>query len=383
MYIPWSFCKSGGSTCTAITVGALWLTCLLIFPIQGFCMHEAAVQFLRKEVVIPSGNCSVIAFSADSKLVATSGLTRRVDIWDAASGARVRQLDWKDQIFCGTGTSSAESLAFSPNGKWLAGVTSIHHVTIWDLVQGTVHYSFPLYPQRSPILDSNSHSLTFSPDSKYLAIPAQDPFHDGEPAEIRVYDLENGKLLFARSSCDGGASQVAFGNNGKTVLLATSVAPKLGNNDGRFKLDINEWRFPEGSEVLTSRRTFWDFHNNSDCAFSNDGSQFVMTQVKDTEKFIAYIVCQTLNKATHRFAIGDDDIDGVSISPSGKEVATAAKAMVKVWDSQTGKLTGVLDADRGTVGCWNPLFSPDGKWLASFHYNGHEDVLILSRLGNK
>ena len=65
-----------------------------------------------------------LAFSPDGKRLA-GGKAQKLAIWDAATGKQLHFLAWHTGII--------ESLAFSPDGKTLATGSTDHHIKLWDL----------------------------------------------------------------------------------------------------------------------------------------------------------------------------------------------------------------------------------------------------------
>ena len=69
-----------------------------------------------------------VAFSADGRILASTGTDRDVKIWDAETGQQLRALsrqsDW------------AQALAFSPDGRQLAVGRYDGSVSIYDMVSG-------------------------------------------------------------------------------------------------------------------------------------------------------------------------------------------------------------------------------------------------------
>jgi WD40 repeat protein len=98
----------------------------------------------------------VLAFSPDSKLLASSQDGGDVRLWDVGSGKSLSVLH--------EGGNSYGSLAFSPDGKLLAGGSDCRWVSLWDVANrtqiGTVKAPFR-FPMSRP-------AVAFQPDGKTL-----------------------------------------------------------------------------------------------------------------------------------------------------------------------------------------------------------------------
>src|SRR6266404_4152494 len=85
----------------------------------------------KPDLVVQTGHSdliSSIAFTSDSKLVASGSGDNTIKIWDVATGAQIRTL---------TGhTKSVTSVAFSPDGRLLASGSNDYTARIWDVSTG-------------------------------------------------------------------------------------------------------------------------------------------------------------------------------------------------------------------------------------------------------
>ncbi len=64
-------------------------------------------------------------FSPDNRLLLTSGASNAVELWDAATGERVAELDGH--------TATVSSASFSPDGRYLATASADGSVRVWDV----------------------------------------------------------------------------------------------------------------------------------------------------------------------------------------------------------------------------------------------------------
>jgi WD40 repeat protein len=130
-----------------------------------------------------------VAVSADKSAVASSR-GNQIHIYDASSGTHVRTLI--DSGLVGQDKkpvkaahlSLVESLAFSPDGKYLAS-GSFREIVLWDARTGVLKKRFTGLTDRVV-------ALGFSHDSKMLAAGGGAPTQDGE---LKVFDLGTGKVV--------------------------------------------------------------------------------------------------------------------------------------------------------------------------------------------
>ena len=111
--------------------------------------------------------------------------------------------------------SLVESLAFSPDGKYLAS-GSFQEVILWDAQTGQLRHRLTGFAERVV-------ALGFSPDSKLLATGGGAPTEDGE---IKIFDVPTGKLVVdIKNGHSDTVFGVCFSPDGK--MLATCGADKF------------------------------------------------------------------------------------------------------------------------------------------------------------
>jgi WD40 repeat protein len=94
-----------------------------------------------------------VAFSPDGKLLATGDVNHEIHIWQVADG--------KQLLTCKVDEGWVWSVAFSPNGRFLASSAN-RTVHLWDVQTGECLQTLQGYSDRV-------FSLAFSPDGRLLA----------------------------------------------------------------------------------------------------------------------------------------------------------------------------------------------------------------------
>lgn len=186
--------------------------------------EKAVVKAAKKERSFARHSSSVpsVAFSPDGKRIASAGRDR-VKVTDTESGKELLKLKNSRHM-------EFRSVAFSPDGHWLAGgqsylkgrksrwqgdsqVTTFFHygeVLIWDAQSGTIkttinHHNYPAW------------QIAFSPDSRWLAIATGPiPNDEGKNCEKELCDGAGEVFLLETNSW-----KLVTRLRGKTLPLQT------------------------------------------------------------------------------------------------------------------------------------------------------------------
>jgi WD40 repeat protein/beta-lactamase regulating signal transducer with metallopeptidase domain len=323
-------------------------------------LHLRRVDLNRKVPVLqgPTGGLYTIAFTRDGKTMATCGSDTLVRLWELPSGKLLKTLRPKQMDGDGP-PLPVWSVAFSPDGKQVASCTGAFNqkdqpgrVQVWDVKTGEEVANLPGDKHTSLIV-----SVAFSPDGKWLAtagwegvvnvwkadgfahhktLKANDQpvrslcFHPkngllaagGFDGAIRLYDPETGKEEGKFTPAEPLINSVSFSADGKR--LAAVYNKKTGPDDN-----------PLGGEAAPGA-VVWDYESK-----------------KEIVKLAKEIKGKMLSGA---------------LSPDGKLLATGGGVnnkygSVQLWDVDTGKEVTKLSGPRNWVE--GVTFSPDGKLLAS------------------
>jgi len=281
--------------------------------------------FIKKEEVKTfSGHSSwvqSVAFSPDGKFLASGSYDNTIKIWNINTDEEIRTL---------TGHGKGiNSVAFSPDGKFLASGSDDNTIKIWNINIG----------REIRTLAGHSNSVTsiaYSPDGKFLASACS--------SSTKIWDALTGKEIKTFNYNHGG-NFVAFSPDGK--LLAG------GNIDNTIKI----WDIHTGKEIKTlSGHSSWvqsvAFNVNGNLLASGSNDHSIKIWDIHTGKEI-----KTLKK--HQ-----NSVKYITFSPDGKFLASGSwDNTIKIWDVHTWK--NIKDFKGHDKGVQTLAFSVDGNLLAS------------------
>jgi hypothetical protein len=224
---------------------------------------------------------------------------------------------------------------FSPDGKMLA-----------HGYQGGVEVRHLDQARPGLLLDHKSYmvgSQTFSPDSKTLATACfrMDRESGQQIGEIRLWNLESGRVDQSLPGIKGRIPQLAFSPDGNTLAALTGIVGKGVNRiePGEVKL----WDLATGKEQAAFPGT--------GMAFAPDGRTLAVVGNDRTLKL--------MDRGSGREVLqlkGQETADFVTFSPDGRSLFFDGA----VWELATGRPICRLDGNDP-----HAFFSPDGKRLFS------------------
>jgi len=263
-----------------------------------------------------------VAYSPDSRLVASGSADGVVKLWNAPNGKLKLTLAGQD--------AAVKAVAFSPDGRNLATASIDGTIKLWDIFSGQQLGSLTGHT-------AEVTSLAYVPGSKLLASGSLD-------GTIRLWNTAKPHLVSKLSNTSPILS-LSFTSDGKEVAC--------GSGDKTIKL--------------------WDIENNQmigvlyghtdlvwSVAFSPDGKTLASASADQTVRLWDV----TSRKTRFTFSQNEYTIWSVAFAPDGKTVASASSdSRIRLWEVNTGKLKSVLSGHLKDVS--SIAYSYDGKQLVS------------------
>lgn len=222
-----------------------------------------------------------VAVSPNGRFLLTGADDGRVRVWDRQSGQVVQTL---------AGHKAAVSaVAFSANGRYLLSGGADHLVLLWDRDSGQLLHQ--LSGHKGPI-----SGVAFTPDSQH-AVTAEDTA--ASPSDLIVWDVQTGEVV----NQFGGSAD--------------------GNTEGMLDMALD----PTGRLALVGQRSF----------DSNNPQEAILWDINTSTP-------------VQIFSVANRTVSSVAIGPNGRFALTAGEdGTVYRWDTATGELTQQLTGHEGDV----------------------------------
>jgi WD40 repeat protein/serine/threonine protein kinase len=270
-----------------------------------------------------------VAFSPDGKWIASAGSDNAILLWDAETHQLVGEpltghTDW------------INGLAFSPDGATLASAGMDGQILLWDTLAGS-QVGEPLTGHNGPVW-----SVAFSPNGSVLA-------SGGEDGAVILWDVEAGQPIMEPLTAHTDiVYSVAFNADG-TILAS-------GSGDGTIMLWNPETGAPIGEPLLGHINWVLTlaFHGDTLASAGLDG-MLILWDAASGEQKLAFSTTGQQSGWTRQLAF----------NPDGSILVTASDDdTLQLWDAASGAPIGTpLHGHQDAV--WSVAFNPNGREFVS------------------
>ena len=345
-----------------------------VFDVQtGACRWESAGKH--------AGWVRCVTYSPDGKHVISASRDKTLKVWDADNGNELRTLSGhsKEVLY----------VSFSPNGLWMATSSADETIMLWD----ARNYA------RSRTLSGHGdwvRSVEFHPDNTHLVSASDD-------RTVRIWDLQTSGVRVFRKMTDY-VTRAVYSADGKRIVTSS--------RDG----NVAVWNVSDGTESFRAKGKHNGWVNS--VSVSRDGKRIISGSTDKSARIIdldPVLVEKTFqgNEESGKWAF---------FLPSGKEIVSCGSdCSLALWDIDNGnqvwetvddkRISGfaihplepvftvghyggidvrstrsgeIIPVDYHDARGWmNALaYSPDGRWLAGGSANGTTWIWDAVKGGN-
>ena len=251
-----------------------------------------------------------VQFSLDGRTVASGTANGTVKLWERSTGKEIRSL--KGHL------SQVREISFSPDGQTIAAANYDSTITLWEVATGRELKTLSGYSNSG---NSEITSIFFSPNGQFLISGGM----NSPNYILKLWEVSTGKELKTFDLGEDQPSVIDFSSNSQTLVYSPGVFRSRS---------IHFWNISENREIKNMPLLGEPF-------LSPDG------------RIIAVI-----------------DEEGLDLNRGF--TTTFDKGLVSFWDTSTGKKVRTISISPSVPA--HVYFSPDGKLIAIYSYDGDNSV---------
>ncbi len=278
----------------------------------------------RPELVLQTGHAlgvNSIAFSPDGNWLASAAADNTIIIWQTSSGRQLRALKGH--------TGYVRTIAISPDGHLLASGSSDRTIKIWDVESGREVRSFQKHT--GPVL-----ALAFSPDGRWLASGSADN-------TIKIWNLTSDSEPKTLAKHTAPVTALSFNTTGTFLISAA--------NTELVVWDVNSWQAKQTFQRHTAPLTAVTFADqNTVASGARDGSLLIWRVGSDRE----------------RLALKHNPSSVLAVKfVNDSLLAIHADGGIDTWDAERGTVKRSVAGDKNAEQLAFVACSNDGSLFAS------------------
>lgn len=290
-----------------------------------------------------SNQMTSVAWSPDSKRIASASWDDTVQVWDALNGAAPYTYGNNFTIVC--------SVAWSPDGKRIASANAINTVQVWNATDGSSPYTYKGH-------SAQVNAVAWSPDGKRIASASQDK-------TVQVWNAIDGSSPFSYKNHTDQVAGVAWSPDGKRIASASwdGTVQVWNATDGSAPYVYKGHIDPTTKIAATVTSVAWSPDGTRIASSSEDGTVQVWNAANGSSPYV------------YKGHFGP--VAAVVWSPDGARIASAGiDRTVQIWNATDGSSPYFYrnHAKSLTTVAW----SPDGRYIASA---GLDDIVQVWSAG--